>query len=94
MHTLRHTLRHASRHAVGALRHPSKRRAGLLQSIRRSSQQRQPKKPFVILSLDGGGCRGYMSIRLLERVCDEAPGFLDRVDLFAGTSTGSIRAAF
>ena len=76
-----HTLRHASRrlrHAVRAL----------------SSQQRQPKKPFVILSMDGGGCRGYMSIRLLERVCEEAPGFLDRVDLFAGTSTGSILAAF
>ena len=35
-----------------------------------------------------------MSIRLLERVCEEAPGFLDRVDLFAGTSTGSILAAF
>ena len=92
-----HTLRHASRrlrHAVGALPHTSKRRAPMLQFIRQSSQQRQPKKPFVILSLDGGGCRGYMSIRLLERVCEEAPGFLDRVDLFAGTSTGSILAAF
>ena len=76
-----HTLRHASRR----LRHAI---------VRHFSQQRQPKKPFVILSLDGGGCRGYMSIRLLERVCDEAPGFLDRVDLFAGTSTGSILAAF
>ena len=89
-----HTLRHASRrfrHAVGALRRtPSRRHA----SRRLFSQQRQPKKPFVILSMDGGGCRGYMSIRLLERVCDEAPGFLDRVDLFAGTSTGSILAAF
>jgi len=92
MHALRHTLRQASRrlrHAVGA-RCPR----GPLQSTRQSSQQRQPKKPFVILSLDGGGCRGYMSIRLLERVCEEAPGFLDRVDLFAGTSTGSILAAF
>ena len=91
-----HALRQASR--VGARWTPSlsQRRAprGPLQSIRRSSQQRQPKKPFVILSMDGGGCRGYMSIRLLERVCEEAPGFLDRVDLFAGTSTGSILAAF
>ena len=57
-----HTLRHASRR----LRHAV---------VRHSSQQRQPKKPFVILSMDGGGCRGYMSIRLLERVCEEAPGF-------------------
>ena len=91
-----HTLSRRLRHAVGALPHASKRRAprGFLPSIRQSSQQRQPKKPFVILSMDGGGCRGYMSIRLLERVCEEAPGFLDRVDLFAGTSTGSILAAF
>ena len=89
-----HALRHASRrlrHAVGALRRAPLRRHA---SRRLFSQQRQPKKSFVILSLDGGGCRGYMSIRLLERVCDEAPGFLDRVDLLAGTSTGSILAAF
>ena len=77
-----------------ALRHASRRLRHAVNAIRHSSQQRQPKKPFVILSMDGGGCRGYMSIRLLERVCDEAPGFLDRVDLFAGTSTGSILAAF
>lgn len=76
-----HALRHTLRRLQRHVRHSS-------------SQQRQPKKPFVILSLDGGGARGYMSIRLLERVAAEAPGFLDRVDLFAGTSTGSIAAAF
>ena len=95
MHALRHTLRRLH-HAVGAPRPtPSMCRAARGPLVRHSSsQQRQPKKPFVILSLDGGGARGYMSIRLLDRVAAEAPGFLDRVDLFAGTSTGSIAAAF
>ena len=47
---------------------------------------------YRILSLDGGGIRGVLSARLLERIALELPGFLDNVDLFAGTSTGSILA--
>jgi uncharacterized protein len=47
---------------------------------------------YRILSLDGGGIRGYLSILLLERLAKARPGFLDQIDLFAGTSTGSFIA--
>lgn len=49
---------------------------------------------YRILSLDGGGLRGLISARILQRLVD-APGiagWLDRVDLIAGTSTGGILA--
>ena len=49
---------------------------------------------YRILSLDGGGLRGLISARILERLSDE-PGLSDwigRTDLFAGTSTGGILA--
>lgn len=45
-----------------------------------------------ILSLDGGGIRGYYSALLLARLEEARPGFLEGFDLFAGTSTGSIIA--
>ena len=51
-----------------------------------------PKKPFRILSLDGGGIRGVLTARLLERLQEGKPDFLDKVDLFAGTSTGGLLA--
>jgi predicted acylesterase/phospholipase RssA len=44
-----------------------------------------------ILSLDGGGVKGVLEARLLERLEAESP-FVDGVDLFAGTSTGGILA--
>lgn len=47
---------------------------------------------YRILSLDGGGIRGVLSVRLLERLEQAHPGFLSRVDLVAGTSTGGIMA--
>ncbi len=47
---------------------------------------------YRILSLDGGGIRGVLTARLLERIAEVRPEFLGRVDLFAGTSTGSILA--
>ena len=47
---------------------------------------------FNILSLDGGGIRGLLSCRLLERLDRLSPGYLDKVNLFAGTSTGGILA--
>jgi uncharacterized protein len=47
---------------------------------------------FRILSLDGGGIRGLITARILERLELEVPGFLAQVDLFAGTSTGGIIA--
>lgn len=45
-----------------------------------------------ILSLDGGGIRGILTARLLQRLDEAVPGWLDHVDLFAGTSTGGILA--
>ena len=49
-------------------------------------------KPTRILSLDGGGIRGYLTILLLEQLVFERPTLLDEVHLFAGTSVGSIVA--
>lgn len=48
--------------------------------------------PYHILTLDGGGIRGVLTASLLERLEAEFPGFLTRVDLVAGTSTGGILA--
>ncbi len=56
-------------------------------------------RKFRILSLDGGGVRGYLSVRLLEQIEDHlnkdgtnTPIGL-RFDLIAGTSTGAIIAS-
>ncbi len=53
----------------------------------------QPDSPekYFILACDGGGIRGYLTALLIERLNQAAP-FIDRVNLFAGTSTGSILA--
>jgi patatin-like phospholipase/acyl hydrolase len=48
--------------------------------------------PYRILSLDGGGIRGVFTTTVLEQLAAAAPGFLAKVDLFAGTSTGAIIA--
>ena len=45
-----------------------------------------------IVSLDGGGIKGIMTARILERLEAQAPGWLAKADLFAGTSTGGILA--
>ena len=45
---------------------------------------------YRILSLDGGGIRGIITIILMERLLQRHPNWLERVDLFAGTSTGGI----
>lgn len=47
---------------------------------------------YHILALDGGGIRGLLTAVLLERLEAAVPGWLARVDLFAGTSTGGILA--
>jgi patatin-like phospholipase/acyl hydrolase len=43
---------------------------------------------YRILSFDGGGIRGLLSLVLLERLEKEVPRWLDKTDLLAGTSTG------
>ncbi|MDV4150094.1 patatin-like phospholipase family protein [Clostridium sp. AL.422] len=50
-------------------------------------------KKFKILSFDGGGIKGALSIEILSRIVDKYPHFLYDIDLFTGTSTGSIIAA-
>ena len=49
---------------------------------------------FRILSIDGGGIRGIVSVVLLQRLSREAgvEGWLDNVQLIAGTSTGGLIA--
>ncbi len=47
---------------------------------------------YRILALDGGGIRGLYTAILLQRLAEELPGFTDRADLLAGTSTGGILA--
>jgi len=44
-----------------------------------------------ILSLDGGGVKGVLEARLIQRL-QASTHFLDEVELFAGTSTGGILA--
>jgi len=47
---------------------------------------------YRILSFDGGGIRGILSARIVERLGEARPGFAAKTDMFAGTSTGSILA--
>lgn len=48
--------------------------------------------PYFILSMDGGGIRGLLTAILVQRLQEAHPGFLGKIDLFAGTSTGGILA--
>ncbi|MEW5985989.1 MAG: patatin-like phospholipase family protein [Chloroflexota bacterium] len=47
---------------------------------------------YRILSLDGGGIRGLLTVVLLQELEAAVPGWLDQVDLIAGTSTGGLIA--
>ena len=47
---------------------------------------------FRILSFDGGGIKGALSSRLLKLLVDYNPTLLEKTDLIAGTSTGSLIA--
>ncbi len=47
---------------------------------------------YRILALDGGGIRGIFTTTVLERLDEAVPGYLGKVDLVAGTSTGAIIA--
>jgi len=53
----------------------------------------EPKrKPFRILSLDGGGVRAIIQTTIINRLCHIFPDFIDSIDMFAGTSAGGIVA--
>jgi patatin-like phospholipase/acyl hydrolase len=47
---------------------------------------------YRILSLDGGGIRGVLTARVIERLVERKPDLLDKLDMVAGTSTGAILA--
>ncbi|MBK5109626.1 MAG: patatin-like phospholipase family protein, partial [Anaerolineales bacterium] len=47
---------------------------------------------YKILSIDGGGIRGLIPVRILERLETHHPGFMQEFDLFAGSSTGAVLA--
>ena len=47
---------------------------------------------FRIIAFDGGGIRGALSTRLLQRITTKYPKLLNETDMFSGTSTGSIIA--
>ncbi len=58
------------------------------------TESQRPYSRFRILALDGGGIRGLLSARILQGLEARTGARLyDHVDLFAGTSTGSILAA-
>lgn len=49
---------------------------------------------YRVLSIDGGGIRGIVTTVMLQRLAARAglEGFLDKVDLITGTSTGGLMA--
>jgi patatin-like phospholipase/acyl hydrolase len=47
---------------------------------------------YHVLAMDGGGIKGILTARILERIEQAHPGFLADVELFAGTSTGGLLA--
>lgn len=44
---------------------------------------------YLILTCDGGGIRGLMTAMVIQKLNEEV-NFLDKIDLFAGTSTGGL----
>lgn len=53
-----------------------------------------PKRPYRILSIDGGGMKGILEALILKRIVDKHPNFLKNIDLICGCSVGSILASF
>lgn len=47
---------------------------------------------YKIVTFDGGGILGLLPAVLLERLTAAMPGWLDKADMFAGTSTGGLIA--
>ena len=47
---------------------------------------------YRIITFDGGGVRGSLMATLIKRLVDRFPNLLNEVNLFAGTSTGSVVA--
>lgn len=48
------------------------------------------RRPFRILCLDGGGIRGMLTCKILERIVEHQPNFMEEVDFICGTSAGGL----
>ena len=55
-------------------------------------EREAPMATYRILSIDGGGVRGLLVAVLLEQLDQHHPRWREKIDLFAGTSTGGIIA--
>ncbi|EDQ84819.1 uncharacterized protein MONBRDRAFT_34518 [Monosiga brevicollis MX1] len=81
---------------VTAANHPSclgrSREEGRARRLARIRDRIRSGKPIRVLSLDGGGVRGAFAARIMERIEEDMPEFVDSVDVFAGTSTGTLIA--
>ncbi len=49
-------------------------------------------KNYCIITFDGGGVRGALTVNLLNRLCARVPSLLRQTDMLAGTSTGALIA--
>src|SRR5258705_1882392 len=47
---------------------------------------------YRILSFDGGGIRGLVTLAMLQKIQNNVPQLISQADLVAGTSTGGIIA--
>ncbi len=52
----------------------------------------EPTTTIRIIAIDGGGVKGAVPARMIERLAEAHPGLLAKADLFAGTSTGGLIA--
>jgi len=52
----------------------------------------QKIEPYRILSIDGGGLKGIIPLAILERLDATAPNWRQKINMFAGTSTGGLIA--
>ncbi len=50
------------------------------------------RRRYRILSLDGGGVRGWLAARLMDRLDEARPRWWRHADLLAGTSSGALLA--
>lgn len=62
------------------------------EETRNTISENTRKKPFLILSFDGGGTRGLIPCLILERLMTSFPDLLSKVSMVAGTSNGSLIA--
>lgn len=63
---------------------------GVIDEIAKKPRPLDLRRPFRILCLDGGGVRGVLTNRILNRICEHSPKFLDNIDFICGTSAGGL----